>query len=80
MILLLVSGIRYLHRQTKIKWARELALPRMQNWVHDWDLVSAFKLRQEVKKYAMPKNKGNDESDSEKVDEDSNNDSSSDED
>ena len=50
-ILLLLTSIRYVNRQTKINWAREQALPRMQNRVHDWDHVSAFELRQEVKKY-----------------------------
>ena len=51
LILLILTGIRFIHLQVKIKWAKEQAIPQMQNWVHDWDHVSAFQLREQVKKY-----------------------------
>ena len=50
-ILLILAGIRFIHLQVKIKWAKEQAMPQMQNWIHDWDHVNAFQLRQQVKKY-----------------------------
>jgi len=51
LILLIISGIRYIHRQNKIKWATEQAIPQMQKLAEDWDFVTAFQLRQQVKKY-----------------------------
>ncbi len=50
-LLLLGSGIRYIHRQVKIKWATEQALPEMQNWFSDFSYVNAFQLRQQIKKF-----------------------------
>jgi len=50
-LLLILTGIRSIHLEVKKKWAKELAMPQMQNWVHDWDHVNAFQLRQQVKKY-----------------------------
>ena len=51
LILLMISGIRYIHRQGKIKWAKEQAIPQMQNGFDNRDHVSAFQLRQQIKKY-----------------------------
>ena len=51
LILLLISGIRYIHKQAKIRWAKEQALPQMQYWLDDSDYVNAFQLRQQIKKY-----------------------------
>jgi dienelactone hydrolase len=50
-VLLLGSGIRYIYRHVKIKWAKEQALPEMQNWISDFNYVNAFHLSQQVKKY-----------------------------
>jgi len=54
-LLLILTGVRAIHQQAKIKWAREEALPQMQEWIHEWDNIRAFnrafQLRQEVKKY-----------------------------
>jgi len=51
LLMLILSGIRFIHLQVKIKWAREQAIPQIQNWLHDWDHVNAFQLCQQVKKY-----------------------------
>ena len=54
-LMLLVTGIRLIHQKSRIKWAKEEALPKMQKWINEWDDISAFKkafqLRQEVKEY-----------------------------
>jgi hypothetical protein len=51
LILLLLSGIRYIHRQVKINWAKEQAIPQMNYLFYEKDYVHAFQLRQQVKKY-----------------------------
>ena len=50
-IMLILTGIRFIHRQVKIKWATEEAIPQMENFLHDMDLISAFQLRQQARKY-----------------------------
>ena len=50
-ILLILTGIRFIHLQVKIKWARKEAIPQMEMWLNDWELESAFQLRQQAKKY-----------------------------
>ena len=51
LILLIATGIRYLHRQAKIKWAEEQAFPEMRYWIGERDQVNAFLLSQQIKKY-----------------------------
>jgi len=51
LLLLLVSAIRFVHRQVKIKWATEQAIPEMEQYFHDLDNINAFELRQKVRKY-----------------------------
>lgn len=50
-ILLMLTVIRYMHRQVKIKWAREEAIPQMKIMLEDWDRVGAFQLCLQAKKY-----------------------------
>jgi formylglycine-generating enzyme required for sulfatase activity len=50
-VLLMLTGVRYIHLQRKIKWATEEALPQMEMCLHDWNIRSAFQMRQKVKKY-----------------------------
>ncbi len=51
LILLIISGIRYIHRQAKIKWATEQVIPQIQNFLDDQEHVNAFQLCQEIRKY-----------------------------
>ena len=51
LILLMISGIRYIHRQVKIKWAKEQGIPQMVSWFSDYSNVHAFQLGQQIKKY-----------------------------
>jgi len=51
LILLMISGIRYIHRQVKIKWAKEQGIPQMESWFSDYSNVHAFQLGQQIKKY-----------------------------
>ncbi len=51
LILLLVSGIRYIHRQVKIKWAMEKAIPEMEHYLHDNNLIKAFEISQKARMY-----------------------------
>ena len=50
-ILLILTGIRYIHRQVKINWAREKALPQMEMLMEEMDYVNAFHLCQLARKY-----------------------------
>ncbi len=50
-ILLILTGIRFIYLQVKIKWAKEQAISQMQNWVSDYNFFNAFQLRQQIKKY-----------------------------
>ncbi len=50
-LLLIMTGIRRVHFNAKVKWALEEVLPQMQDLVHDWDHVAAFNLRQQVIPY-----------------------------
>ena len=51
LVLLLVSGIRYIHRQMKIKWAIEQAIPEIEHYLNDLDMINAFELCQKARKY-----------------------------
>ena len=51
LILIIVSGIRFVHRQAKIKWATEQAIPGMEIYLYELDNISAFELCQKVRKY-----------------------------
>jgi len=55
LILLVLVGIRFIHLQIRIHWAREKAIPQMQELLDDLDLVNAFPLSQRVKKF-IPEN------------------------
>jgi len=50
-LLLILTGVRAIHQQARIKWAKEQAIPQMQNGFDNWDYVNAFQLRQQIKKY-----------------------------
>jgi len=50
-LLLILTGIRFIYLQKKKKWGIEQALPQMQNMMHDWDFVNAFQLAKQVVKY-----------------------------
>jgi len=51
LLLFILAGTRFIHRRIKTKWAREEGLLQMDNFLKDLDYLSAFQLRQEVKKY-----------------------------
>ncbi len=51
LILLMISGIRYIHRQVKINWAKEQGLPQMNDKLSDQKFVDAFQLCQKIRKY-----------------------------
>ena len=50
-ILLLVSGIRYIDRQAKIRWAKEQALPEIEQYIYDRNFSAAFNLAQKADRY-----------------------------
>jgi hypothetical protein len=51
LLLLIITGIRAIHKQVKVKWAVEEVLPQIQDFIHDWQYPRAFELREQVKKY-----------------------------
>ncbi len=51
LLLLILTGIRFIHLQVKIKWATEQAIPQMQTWFYEREFVNAFQLREQVKNY-----------------------------
>ena len=51
LLLLILTGVRSVYHQVKIKWAREQAIPQMQNLASEYNFVKAFNLRQQVKRY-----------------------------
>jgi len=50
-ILLLVSGIRYFHRHTKIRWAIEEAIPEIEQLKNEMNFLEAFRLARATEKY-----------------------------
>jgi len=46
-----------LHRRSKIRWAREVALPEIEQFIEQNDLTSAYQLGLEAKKF-IPKDQG----------------------
>jgi len=53
-LLLILTGIRIIHKQKKMNWAKETALPLMEDQMHNWEYIDAFHLREQVKKF-IPK-------------------------
>ena len=51
LILLLVSGGRYIHRQVKIRWAKEELLPKIEILKNELNTIEALKLTQIAEKY-----------------------------
>ena len=51
LILLIVSGTRFLHRRTKVKWGMEDALPRIEYLINNNNYSAAFKLAQKAGRY-----------------------------
>lgn len=54
LLLLILTGIRIIHKQKKSNWARETALPLMNVQIQNWEYTNAFQLREQVRKY-IPK-------------------------
>jgi dienelactone hydrolase len=51
LLLLILTGVRLIHKQVKIKWAREEAIPQMERLLNDQQFVNAYQVRQQAKKY-----------------------------
>jgi len=51
LILLLISGIRYIHQQKMIKWATEQAIPEIRQLRNELNYSAAFDLAQKAEKY-----------------------------
>jgi len=51
LILLLISGSRYIHRQVKIRWAKEELLPKIELLKNELNTIEAFKIAQIAEKY-----------------------------
>ena len=50
-IIILLISVFLIHRQSRIKWAREVALPEIQKLSNEFNSIDAFNLVQEAKKY-----------------------------
>jgi hypothetical protein len=50
-ILLLVSGVRYIHSQIKIRWAKEELLPKIELLKNELNTIEALRLTQIAEKY-----------------------------
>jgi dienelactone hydrolase len=51
LILLLISGVRYIHRQVKIRWAKEELLPKIELLKNELNTIEALKLARIAEKY-----------------------------
>jgi eukaryotic-like serine/threonine-protein kinase len=50
-LVILISSILILNHRSKVRWAKEVALPQIQQFVNEFNMRSAFNLIQKTEKY-----------------------------
>jgi hypothetical protein len=57
LVLLLISGIRYIHKQVKTRWANQVALPMIEQLRDEENYPAAFNLLQKADKFIIKDDK-----------------------